>query len=395
MEFNQLDDQNWNNKHVLIRLDLNTPVKKGKILDDSRIRAALPTIKHLLQQNAKLALMSHLGRPKGQFQADLSLSPIGERLAELLGCEVLLCGDFDQEPADQLLRQLGKNQILLFENLRFYPGEVSNDPDFAHQLAKGADYYVNDAFGAVHRAHASVTALPALFPAEKRFAGFLINKEIQALSRLKKDPKAPFTAIIGGSKVSDKIGVILSLINQCNDLLICGAMAYTLLKFKGYKTGNSKIEAEKMDLCSAIFRNAQARKVTIHLPTDHVCAETFDEHAKAQIIPDVEIPDGLIGMDIGPKTQDAYRSMIRNSATVLWNGPAGVFEWPAFAHGSLAIAREMGECRGYTVVGGGESVAAASMAGVTEKLSHVSTGGGATLEFLEGLTLPGLKAISL
>ena len=395
MEFNQLDTQKWDGKHVLVRLDLNVPVKNGTVLDDSRIKAALPTIKYLLSQNAKIALMSHLGRPKGTRVPELSLAPVGERLAELLHCEVFLVGDFDKEPADQLLRQLGKNQVLLYENLRFYPGETSNDLDFAHLLSKGADYYVNDAFGAVHRAHASVVAVPSQFPSDKRFAGTLIQKEISALSQLKKHPKAPFTAIVGGAKVSDKIGVILSLINRCNDLLIGGAMAYTLLKFKGFQVGSSRVEEDKMELCDSIFRSAQARKVTIHLPEDHICADRFDENAEPRVISDYNIPDGLMGLDIGPKTLEKYKSVIRGSETVLWNGPVGVFEWDSFAKGSLGIATEMSHCRGYTVIGGGESVAAAVRAGVEDNISHVSTGGGASLEFLEGLTLPGLKAISL
>ena len=395
MKFNQLSEQNWSGKYVLVRLDLNVPVKNGKIVDDSRIQAALPTLRYLLKQGAKIALMSHLGRPKGKVVPELSLAPVGERLAGLLDCEVCLVGDFDKEPADQLMRQLGKNQMVLFENLRFYPGETANDPEYAQKLAKGADYYVSDAFGAMHRAHASVTSVPSLFPLEKRFAGFLITKEINALDIIRSNPETPFTAVIGGSKVSDKIGVILSLINKCNHLLIGGAMAYTFLKYQGFRVGNSRIEPDKTDLCESVFRSAKARKVTVHLPVDHTCSERFDEHAEARPIPDTDIPDGLIGLDIGPLTRKLYQDIIYRSKTVLWNGPMGVFEWKAFAAGSLAVAEEMSRCPGYTVVGGGESVAATAMAGVREKLSHVSTGGGAALEYLEGLTLPGLKAISL
>lgn len=395
MKFNRLEEVNLEGKTVLVRLDLNVPLSQGKILDDTRIRASLPTLEYLKSRNAKIALMSHLGRPKGKPDLKFSLAPVGERLAEILSCEVIMVNDYHKEPADQVLKQLGKNQIMMFENLRFHEGETSNDSEFAQILIKGADYYVNDAFGAAHRSHASVVAAPTYMPKDRCFPGFLMMKEIEALDKLRNNPKVPFTVVIGGAKVSDKIGVILSLLEKCNHLLIGGAMAYTLLKFRGFQVGLSKVEHDKMDLVEAIFRNAESRKVAIELPVDHVCAGSFDSEAAATIINDINIPAGLMGLDIGPKTIARYQEIVRSSSTVLWNGPMGVFEWSQFAKGTTAVAEEIAQCPGYTVLGGGESVAAAQKAGVADKIKHVSTGGGASLEYLEGTQLPGIKALEL
>ncbi|MFK7823390.1 MAG: phosphoglycerate kinase [Oligoflexales bacterium] len=395
MKFNRLEEVNLEGKAVLVRLDLNVPLSDGKILDDTRIQASLPTLRYLQSKHAKIAIMSHLGRPKGKVNSKFSLEPVGERLAEILDCEVVMVNDYHKEPADQVLKQLGKNQIMMFENLRFHAGETANDSEFAQILIKGVDFYVNDAFGAAHRSHASVVAAPNYLPKDHCFPGYLMTKEIEALDKLKNSPKVPFTVAIGGAKVSDKIGVILSLIEKCNHLLIGGAMAYTLLKYKGFRVGTSKVEEDKMDLVEAIFRNAESRKVAIELPIDHVCAEAFESKTAAVVVNDINIPDHLMGLDIGPQTIAKYREIIKSSSTVLWNGPMGVFEWDAFAKGTTALAEEISECAGYTVLGGGESVAAAQKAGVADKIKHVSTGGGASLEYLEGAHLPGIKALEL
>jgi phosphoglycerate kinase len=388
-----LADLDLTNKKVLVRLDLNVPIKNGVIKDDTRIREAIPTIKYLLEHTNKIVLCSHLGRPDGAPDLAYSLEPVGARLAELLDVEVIFVNNYQEEPVDQMLNTIGKNQLILLENLRFHPGETANSVEFARTLAKGIDFYVNDAFGTAHRAHASTVGVPELLEPDRRAAGFLIEKEIEALGSVLTDPVAPFTVVMGGSKVSDKIGVILSLLNKCHHLVIGGAMAYTFLKYKGFKVGSSRVETDRMDLVESIFRNAEARNVKIHLPLDHGCASSFDEKAVRKDIDTVEIPDGLMGLDIGDKTIRAYSEIIRTSRTVLWNGPMGVFEWPAFAKGSLAIAKAMTECHGKTVIGGGDSVSVVNMAGVASKMTHVSTGGGASLEFLEGKTLPGIKIL--
>ncbi|MEZ4742583.1 MAG: phosphoglycerate kinase [Bdellovibrionota bacterium] len=395
MKFRKLEDLDLVNRAVFLRLDLNVPLKDGKITDDTRIRAALPTVRKILEQTNKLVIASHLGRPKGQIVPDLSIEPVGALLAELLGLEVIFVQDFLSEPIDQLLANLQKNQIILLENLRFWPGESANDGAFAEALSTGIDAYVNDAFGTAHRAHASTVKVAELIKPELRSIGLLIEREVTALSSLKNNPKAPFTVIMGGSKVSDKIGVILSLLDHCNHLIIGGAMAYTFLKYRGIEVGNSVVETEKLNLVETIFRNAEARKVEIHLPTDHICAEEFSETAKPHVTSGEVIPKGLMGLDIGEKTILNYREVIRNSQTILWNGPMGVFEWNSFAKGTLAIAEEMALNNGMTVVGGGDSVAAVNKAGVADKMTHVSTGGGASLKFLEGSVLPGLKVLAL
>ena len=394
MNYHSLEDLNVEGKTGFVRLDLNVPIKNGVILDESRITAALPTIRYLLEKKAKLVLGSHLGRPKGIAKPELSLVSVGESLAKHLDKDVVLIKDYFAEPADQIIKQLDKNQIGLFENLRFHNEETKNDPDFARRLMKGIDFFVNDAFGAVHRAHASVVETAALVPEYQRSIGFLIEKEIEALGVVKNNPKPPYTVVIGGAKVSDKIGVILNLLNQCNDLLVGGAMAYTLLKFKGFSVGASRIESESAPLVEGIFRSAEARGVKIHLPVDHVCAEKFSELAPPVVVNEPAIPDHRMGLDIGPKTLELFSTVLGKAKTVLWNGPMGVFEWEAFAQGTYGVAKAIANSGAYTVVGGGESVAACKKAGIIEKLSHVSTGGGASLEYLEGKILPGLKAVA-
>jgi phosphoglycerate kinase len=393
MELRRLEDLELNGKKVFLRLDLNVPIKNGKIQDETRIREALPTIRYILERTTKLTMASHMGRPKNGGSPADSLEPIGARLSELLEREVVLYPDYTSESSAQLLTTLGKNQVMLLENLRFHAGEEANDVDFAHNLLDGYDFYVNDAFGTCHRAHASVSAAAELLVPERRAAGYLIQKEITALSGIVTKPEAPFTVIMGGSKVSDKISVILNLLNVCNHMLIGGAMAYTFLKYKGIDVGASRVEADKMDLVEKILRNAEARKVQIHLPVDHLCAREFSETAEAVPVSG-SISAGLMGLDIGPETRRNYARVIRESKTVLWNGPMGVFEWDKYAQGTMTIAEAMAVVRGKTIVGGGDSVSAAQKSGFAGKMTHISTGGGASLEFLEGKVLPGIKVLA-
>lgn len=393
MELNVLKNQELAGKKVLIRLDLNVPLKAGVITDDSRIKAAVPTIKAVMAQTNKIAIMSHLGRPKGQAKPEFSLAPIGERLAELLDAEVVFVEDYLNEPVSRILTQTKPNQIVLLENLRFHAEETKNEDNFARRVAEGFDFYINDAFGALHRAHASVVRIPEIFPKQDRAAGFLVEKEISALSGLLSGAEPPFTVIMGGAKVSDKIDVILSLLNKCNHLIIGGAMAYTFLKFKGIPVGASRVEADKMDLVSSIYRLAEERRVAIHTPVDHVTAAEFSESATPHTTAGAAIEAGQMGLDIGPQTLADYRKVILNSKTVLWNGPMGVFEWDAFAQGSLGVAQAMAACTGRTIIGGGDSVACVNKAGLGDKMTHVSTGGGASLEFLEGKVLPGVRVL--
>ena len=394
MNINTLEKMDLNDKKVLVRLDLNVPLDdKGNITDDTRIRRCLPTLNYILERTGKVVLMSHLGRPKGKVDPKYTLEPVGHRLAELLSREVVFVSEYDKEPVTQVVGQIGPNQIVLLENLRFHEGETKNDPAFARMLVDGFDCYVNDAFGTLHRAHASVAAVAELLPPACRAAGLLVEKEVTAIGRLLKGPKAPFTVVMGGSKVSDKIGVTLSLLNRCNAMIIGGAMAYTFLKYNGIDVGDSRVESDKMDLVASIYKNAEHRRVEILLPIDHVCASTFKEDAAPQIVSSSSIPKGLMGLDIGPETRKLYKKAIAASQTVLWNGPMGVFEWESFAEGSYAISQSMAECEGYTVIGGGDSVAAANKGGVADKIDHISTGGGASLEFLEGKTLPGIRVL--
>jgi phosphoglycerate kinase len=389
----KLSELELNGKKVFLRLDLNVPIKKGKIQDETRIKEALPTIKYILERTSKLTMASHLGRPKNGPSPDDSLELVGGRLSELLSRDVVLYGDYTEESSAQLLNTLSKNQIMLLENLRYHAGEEANDADFAHHLVDGYDFYVNDAFGTCHRAHASVSKAAELLSPEKRAAGFLIEREIDALGGIMSKPEAPFTVIMGGSKVSDKIAVILNLLNTCNHMIIGGAMAYTFLKYKGVNVGASRVESDKMDLVATILKNAEARRVQIHLPVDHICAKEFVETAAPEAIATNDIPNGLMGLDIGPQSIQQFSRVIRDSKTVLWNGPMGVFEWTAFANGTFAIAKAMTEVRGKTVVGGGDSVSAVQKSGHAAQMSHISTGGGASLELLEGKTLPGLKVL--
>ncbi len=394
MQLRTLQDLQIEGKKVFLRLDLNVPIEDGVITDTTRIDAAIPTIKYILERTPKLVIATHLGRPKGRPDPEYSVEPVGAKLATLLDREVVFVTDYAQEPAARMLDTIGKNQFILLENLRFHPGEEKNSPDFAASLIHGFDFYVNDAFGTVHRAHASVTGAAEQLAPAQRAAGLLIEKEIAALNTTLMHPKPPFTTVMGGSKVSDKIGVILNLMSKCNNLLVGGAMAYTFLKFRGVDIGASKTEDDKMDMVASIYRNAEARKVNIELPVDHVAATVFEANATPININSVAFKEGQIGLDIGPRTVERYANIIRKSGTVLWNGPMGVFEWPAFAKGSFGIAHALAECPGETIVGGGDSVAAVNKAGVAARISHISTGGGASLEYLEGKTLPGLRVLA-
>lgn len=393
MEIRKLNELNLKQKKVFLRLDLNVPMKEGTITDETRITQALPTIKYILERTNHLVIASHLGRPKGKKDKKYTLEPVGKKLAELLNKEVVFVENYIEEDVSPILKELKDHQFVLYENLRFYPEEEANDIGFARKLINNFEIYVNDAFGTLHRAHASVAAVTEFIPPHMRAAGFLLQKEIEAFKPLLENPQSPFTVVMGGAKVSDKIGVILNLLTKCNNLLIGGAMAYTFLKYKGINTGSSKIEEDKMNLIESIYLNAEKRRVNIELPLDHVCAKEFAETSTPINIDNQEIPADLIGLDIGPKTIQKYSMIISNSKTVFWNGPMGVFEWPAFANGTISIAKAMSECKGFTVIGGGDSVSAVNKAKVTDKIYHISTGGGASLELLEGRVLPGLKVL--
>ena len=379
-------------KKVLLRCDFNVPQDKatGAITDDKRIVAALPTIRYLLEQNAAVVACSHLGKPKGEWKDSLSLAPVAKRLAELLGREVLFAKDIVGEDAKAKAAALKPGQIMLLENLRFDKGEEKNDPAFAKELASLGEIYVSDAFGTVHRAHASTAGVAAYLPA---VSGFLIGKELDIMGKALNNPVRPFVAVLGGAKVSDKINVINNLLEKADTIIIGGGMAYTFAKAQGHTIGNSLLEADKLDYAKEMIAKAKAKGVKFLLPTDHLCAKEFS--ADAQVVPTGEdIPDGLMGMDIGPKTVATFTDAVKGAGTVVWNGPMGVFEFENFAVGTRAVAQAMSECKGVTIIGGGDSAAAVEQMGYADKVTHVSTGGGASMEFLEGKTLPGVAALN-
>ncbi len=392
MKYNLVEELPLTDRTVFLRLDLNVPINEsGQITDTTRIDYALPTIKYILQFTNKIVIASHLGRPKGKPDPKYSLEPVGRKLSELLNIEVAFVKDYVEAPCDQLLQQLGKKRIILLENLRFYSQETENQKAFAQTLSKGIDFYVNDAFGTMHRAHASVAALADRFPKDKKAMGYLVREELKALDQVREQAQTPFTLIIGGAKVSDKVGILLKLIDSCNHILIGGAMAFAFLQYEGKSIGRSLCETNADLLIKSIYSNALARKVSIMLPEDHVCAESLDS-TETKII-DGPIPENLMGLDIGPKTIEKYKRVIFSSKTIFWNGPLGVFERQPFRNGTLAIAKSIAERHCFSVAGGGDSVAAINMAGVADKFSHISTGGGASLEYLEGKPLPGLKSL--
>jgi phosphoglycerate kinase len=390
MGLRTIRDVDVQGKRVLVRVDFNVPIENGKVLDDWRLRATLPTIRYLTERGAKVILLSHLGRPKGKRDEQFSLRPVAQRLSELLGQPVQFADDCVGEVAEQTVARLQAGEVLLLENLRFHAGEEANDDSFAQQLARLGDVFVNDAFGAAHRAHASVHAITKFLPS---YAGLLMEREVTHLSRLLEAPEKPFVAVLGGAKVSDKIGVIRNLLTKVDALLIGGAMAFTFLKAQGYETGKSLVEADKLDLANALLGEAREKGVELVLPVDVAVAESDAEDAATQVVPVTAIPADKAGYDIGPETANLFAERIRTAKTVFWNGPMGRFERTPFKAGTKAIAEALAQCSGTTVVGGGETAAAAFEFGIADKVTHVSTGGGAALELLEGRELPGIAVL--
>ena len=378
-------------KKVLLRCDFNVPQDKatGAITDDKRIVAALPTIAYLLDQKAAVIACSHLGKPKGEWKQSLSLAPVAKRLSELLGREVLFATDIVGEDAKAKAAALKPGEILLLENLRFDKREEKNDPEFAKELASMAEVYVSDAFGTVHRAHASTAGVAAYLPA---VSGFLIGKELDIMGKALDDPKRPFVAVLGGAKVSDKINVINNLLEKAETIIIGGGMAYTFKKAEGYTIGKSLLEEDKLDYAREMMQKAEAKGVKFLLPVDNLCAAEFSASAKP-VLEEQNIPNELMGMDIGPKAIEAFSDAVKGAGTVVWNGPMGVFEFPAFAGGTKAMAKALAESGAITIVGGGDSAAAVEQLGYADKMTHISTGGGASLEFLEGKELPGVACL--
>lgn len=377
-------------RRTFIRVDFNVPLENGQVTDRSRVEASLPTIKHAIERGAKVVLASHAGRPKGKRKPEFSLEPVGAVLAELLRAEVLLTDDCISDAAGKIVSDLREGQVALLENLRFHPGEEANDEQFARELAKLADVYVNDAFGAAHRAHASVSALPKLF--RERGMGLLMEQEVTALEKLRSANVHPYVAVLGGAKVSDKIGVIEALIDRVDALLIGGAMANTFLAAQGKNMGKSLVEADKLALARSVVQRAADKKVKLLLPTDLVVAESLDASA-GKVVDIAGVGESEMALDIGPKSVQAYREVILTAKALFWNGPMGLFENKPFSEGTFGVARAGADCSGFTVVGGGDSVAAINQAGLASKYKHVSTGGGASLEFLEGRPMPGIEAV--
>ena len=385
-----VEDIDVSGKKVLVRCDFNVPMKDGKITDETRINGALPTIKYLLSKNAAVILCSHMGRPKGEFNPAFSLAPVAKRLSELLGQEVVLAADVIGEDAKAKAAALKPGEVMMIENVRFHKEEEKNDPAFAKELASMAEIYVNDAFGTAHRAHASTAGVADYLPA---VCGYLIQKEISVMGKALSNPARPFTAILGGAKVSDKIGVINNLIDKVDTLIIGGGMAYTFMRALGNTTGTSICEEDKLELASDLMKKARAKGVSFLIPVDNIVAREYKEDADFMRIYSDAIPDGWMGLDIGPTTQELFTKTIAGSGTVIWNGPMGVSEWENFAAGTRAVAKAVAECGGISIIGGGDSAAAVEKLGYADKMTHISTGGGASLEFLEGLELPGIACL--
>ena len=394
MNYNKktVKDLDVKGKKVLCRCDFNVPQDKatGAITDDKRIVAALPTLKYLLEQGAAVIACSHLGKPKGERKESLTLAPVAKRLSELLGCEVIFANDTIGEDAKAKAAALQPGQIMLLENLRFDIREEKNDPEFAKALADMAEVYVSDAFGTVHRAHASTAGVAAYLPA---VSGFLIEKELEIMGGALANPKRPLVAILGGAKVSSKIGVINNLLDIADTIIIGGGMAYTFIKAMGGTVGTSLLEEDRLDYCKEMMAKAKEKGVKFLLPVDTLCAAEFSADATPELVDTMSIPDDRMGMDIGPKTIALFSDAVKDAGTVIWNGPMGVFEFPAFAEGTRALAKALAETNAITIVGGGDSAAAVAQLGFADKMTHISTGGGASLEFLEGKELPGVACL--
>jgi len=387
----RLRDLDVGNKRVFLRTDFNVPLDGTRVTDDARIRAALPTLNFLREGGARVVIGTHLGRPKGEVKEEFRLTPVAKRLSELLGATVATPADCVGPVAEAEAEKLQPGGVCLLENLRFHAGETSNDPAFVAQLARLCELYVNDAFGTCHRAHASTVGLPEKLG--NGVAGFLVEKEIEAFRKVLDDPARPFVAVLGGAKVADKIPVLTNLIDLVDAVIIGGGMAYTFLAAQEIPVGASRVEQEMLETARSILSKARANGVELMLPSDHVAAQAFDRDAEPRTVAEPPIPDGWMGLDIGPETQRRYAARVETAGTVVWNGPMGVFEWPSFAAGTRAVADAMARCGGTTVVGGGDSAAAIAQFGLAEKMTHVSTGGGASLELLEGKTLPGLAVL--
>lgn len=392
MNKKSVKDVELKGKRVFCRVDFNVPMKDGQVTDETRIRAALPTIKYLTNQGAKVILASHLGRPKGAVVEELRLTPVAKRLSELLGKEVKKADEAYGDSVKAMVETLGEGDVLLLENVRFYAGEEKNDPELAKAFAQLADVYVNDAFGAAHRAHASTEGIAHHLPA---VSGLLMEKELDVLGKALSNPERPFTAIIGGAKVKDKIGVIDNLLEKVDNLIIGGGLAYTFVKAKGHEVGNSLLEEDKINLAKSFMQKAEEKGVNFYMPVDAIVADDFSEDANIKTVVIEEIPADWEALDIGPKTREIYSDVIQNSKLVIWNGPMGVFELKKFAGGTRAVAETLAEANDtYSVIGGGDSAAAVEKFHLADRMSHISTGGGASLEFMEGKALPGVVALN-
>ncbi|KON86382.1 phosphoglycerate kinase [Sporosarcina globispora] len=392
MNKKSVKDVELKGKRVFCRVDFNVPMKDGQVTDETRIKAALPTIGYLMNQGAKIILASHLGRPKGSVVEELRLTPVAKRLSELLGKDVKKADEAYGDSVKAMVDTLGEGDVLLLENVRFYSGEEKNDPELAKAFAELADVYVNDAFGAAHRAHASTEGIAHHLPA---VSGLLMEKELDVLGKALSNPERPFTAIIGGAKVKDKIGVIENLLEKVDNLIIGGGLAYTFVKANGHEVGKSLLEEDKIDLAKSFMEKAKEKGVNFYMPVDVVVADDFSEEANIKTVAIEEIPSDWQALDIGPKTSEIYSDVIQNSKLVIWNGPMGVFELKKFAGGTRAVAEALAEANDtYSVIGGGDSAAAVEKFHLADRMSHISTGGGASLEFMEGKALPGVVALN-
>ena len=387
-----IEDIDVKGKRVLARCDFNVPLMDGEITNDKRIVAALPTIKYLMEQGAKVILCSHLGRPKGEYKTEFSLAPAAKKLSEYLGTEVKLAEDPEVvgENAKKLAAELKDGEVMLLENVRYRKEETKNEENFSKELASLADVFVNDAFGTAHRAHCSTTGVAAYLPA---VCGYLIQKEIKFMGGALANPKRPLVAILGGAKVSDKIGVISNLIDKCDTIIIGGGMAYTFMKYLGHSIGDSLLEADWVEKAGQMMADAKEKGVNFLIPVDNKVGKEYDANTEAMIVNSDEIPDGWMGLDIGPKSMELFVDAVKGAGTVIWNGPMGVSEWENFAAGTIAVANAVAESGAVSIIGGGDSVAAVTKLGFADKMSHISTGGGASLEFLEGKELPGIAAL--